>query len=82
MIYITFKMPDVAAGSGGKSSESRQKVPDFPWSASMKARSLPSYTMDLCGVFIKDQFSFIVTGNESAAIILQVVVVPSIFSLA
>ncbi len=49
---------------------------------SMKARSLPSCIMDLCGVFIKDQFSFIVTGNESAAIILQVVVVPSIFSLA
>jgi hypothetical protein len=48
----------------------------------MKARSLPSCIMDLCGVFIKDQFSFIVTGNESAAIILQVVVVPSIFSLA
>jgi hypothetical protein len=29
MIYITFKMPDVAAGSGGKSSESSRKYPTF-----------------------------------------------------
>jgi hypothetical protein len=36
----------------------------------------------LCSVFPNDQFSFILTGNESAAIILQVVEVPSIFLLA
>jgi len=29
MIYIAFKMPDVAAGSGGKSSESSRKYPTF-----------------------------------------------------
>jgi hypothetical protein len=29
MIYIAFKMPDVAAGSGGKSSESSRKHPTF-----------------------------------------------------
>ncbi len=29
----------------------------------MKARSLPSCTIDLCSVFLKDQFSFIVTGK-------------------
>jgi hypothetical protein len=45
----------------------------------MKARSLPSCTVDLCSVFVKDQVSFIVTGIESAAIILQIVVLPSIF---
>jgi hypothetical protein len=45
----------------------------------MKARSLPSCTIDLCSVFVKDQFSFIMTGIESAAIILYVVVLPSIF---
>jgi hypothetical protein len=27
MIYIAFKMADVAAGSGGKSSESSRKYP-------------------------------------------------------
>jgi hypothetical protein len=30
MIYIAFKMPDVAAASGGESSESSRKYPDFP----------------------------------------------------
>jgi hypothetical protein len=39
-------------------------------------------TIDLCSGFLKDQFSFIVTGNEGAAIILQVVVAPSNFLLA
>jgi hypothetical protein len=29
MIYIAFKMADVAAGSGGKSSESSRKYPTF-----------------------------------------------------
>jgi len=47
----------------------------------MKARSFPSCSIDLCSVFLKDQFSFIVTGNESAAIILQVLEVPGVISL-
>jgi hypothetical protein len=56
MIYIAFKLPDVVAGNGGKRKQ--QKVPDFPWCSSMKARSLPSCTKDLCSVFVKDLFSF------------------------
>ncbi len=44
----------------------------------MKATSLPSCSIDLCSVFLKDQFTFVLTGNESATIIIQVVVVPSI----
>jgi len=30
MIYIAFKMPDVAAGSGGEKFIKQQKLPDFP----------------------------------------------------
>jgi hypothetical protein len=58
MIYIAFKLPDVAAGSGGEEFIKQQKVPDFPWCTSMKARYLPLCMIDLCSLFLRDQFSF------------------------
>jgi hypothetical protein len=40
MIYIAFKMPDVAAASGGKSSESIRKYPTL--------HGVPQWKEDLC----------------------------------
>ncbi len=49
MIYIAFKMPDVAAASGGKSSESSRKYPTFHGAPQQK-QGLCHYAVEICAV--------------------------------
>jgi hypothetical protein len=49
MIYIAFKMPDVAAASGGMSSESSRSYPTFHGAPQWK-QDLSRYVLEICAV--------------------------------